>query len=163
MRVTRSNRAISTFAVLALLASGAIAQSTKHQFCQPVGGMLLTNLGAVDQATTMGPATGDLKGAVGATILSTEVNGNTLVLHLQHHWVTEAGDTLAIDPATATTTQVSPGLYAVVTYPVHLSGGTGKYAHATGDFTNIGEADLNTGHIVLRYTGQICFANGSRQ
>ena len=69
MRVTRSNRAISTFAVLALLASGATAQSTKHQFCQQVGGMLLTNLGAVDQATTMGPATGDLKGAVGATIL----------------------------------------------------------------------------------------------
>ena len=160
MRVTRSDRAISTFAVLALLASGATAQSTKHQFCQPVGGMLLTNLGAVDQVTTMGPATGDLKGAVGATILSTEVNGNKLVLHVQHHWVTEAGDTLAIDPATATTTQVSPGLYAVVTYPVHLSGGTGKYAHATGDFTNIGEADLNTGHIVLRYTGQIASRMG---
>lgn len=163
MRFIRSNKAASIFALLALLVSEAAAQSTKHQSCQPVGGMLMTNLGAVDQVTTMGPATGDLKGAVGATILSTESNGNTLVLNVQHHWVTDAGDTLAIDPATATTTQVSPGLYAVVTYPVHLSGGTGKYAHATGDFTNIGEADLNTGHIVLRYTGQICFANTSGQ
>jgi hypothetical protein len=160
MRFTRTNKAASIFAVLALLVTGVAAQGTKHQFCQPVGGMLMTNLGAVDQATTMGPATGDLKGAVGATILSTESNGNTLVLNVQHHWVTDAGDTLAIDPATATTTQVSPGLYAVVTYPVHLSGGTGKYAHATGDFTSIGEADLNTGHIVLRYSGQICFTGG---
>src|ERR1700687_1039855 len=148
MRLIRTNKAASIFAVLALLVSGAVAQTTKHKFCQPVGGMLITHLGAVDKATTIGPATGDLKGAVGATILSTESNGNTLVLNVQHHWVTDAGDTLAIDPATATTTQVSPGLYAVVTYPVHLSGGTGKYAHATGDFTNIGEADLNTGHIV---------------
>jgi len=161
MRFTRSNRAISTLAVVALLISGTAAQSAKHQFCQPVGGMLMTNLGAVDQATTMGPATGDLKGAVGATILSTEVNGNTLVLHVQHHWVTDAGDTLAIDPADATTTQVSPGLYAVVTYPVRLRGGTGRYVHATGDFTNIGEANLVTGQIVLRYTGHICFASGT--
>jgi hypothetical protein len=160
MGFTKANPIVSVFAVLALLVSGSAAQSTKRQHCQPVGGMLMTNLGAVDQATTMGPATGDLKGAVGATILSTESNGNTLVLNVQHHWVTDAGDTLAIAPATAITTQVAPGLYAVVTYPVHLSGGTGKYAHATGDFTNIGEADLDTGHIVLRYSGQICFTGG---
>ena len=140
MGFTKANPIASVFAVLALLVSGSAAQSTKHQHCQPVGGMLMTNLGAVDQATTMGPATGDLKGAVGATILSTESNGNTLVLNVQHHWVTDAGDTLAIAPATAITTQVAPGLYAVVTYPVHLSGGTGRYAHATGDFTNIGRS-----------------------
>jgi hypothetical protein len=122
--------------------------------------MLMTNLGAVDEATTMGPVTGDLKGAVGATILDTESNGNKLVFHVQHHWVTEAGDTLTFSPATATTTQVAAGLYAVVTYPVHLTGGTGRYAHATGDFNAIGEADLNSGQIVLRYSGQLCFANG---
>ena len=121
--------------------------------------MLMTNLGAVDPATTMGTATGDLKGAVGATILSTESSGNTLILHVQHHWVTESGETLDFDVATATTTQVSPGLYAIVTYPVHLKGGTGKFAGATGNFTNIGEADLGTGQIVLRYTGRICFTS----
>src|SRR5215468_5577384 len=146
-------KSITRLAILTsamVLTMSALAQNPRR--CKPAGGMLMTNLGAVDQATTMGPATGDLRGAVGATILSTEASGNTLVLHVQHHWVTESGDTLSIDPAAATTTQVSPGLYAVVSYPVHLNGGTGKYAHATGHFTNIGEADLNTGHIVLRYT-----------
>jgi len=137
----------------------AAAGETKH--CTPAGGMLMTNLGAVDPATTMGVATGDLKGAVGATILSTEVNGNTLTFHVQHHWVTESGDTLTFDPATATTTLVAPGLYAVVSYPTHLSGGTGKYAKASGDFTSIGEADLNAGQIVLRYTGKICWAGSN--
>jgi hypothetical protein len=154
MRSQQYRAALVCFAV-SLLTCGASAQ-TKH--CTPAGGMLMTNLGAVDQATTMGPATGDLRGAVGATIPSTEASGNTLVLHVQHHWVTDSGDTLDIDPAAATTTQVSPGLYAVVNYPVHLKGGTGKFAGATGDFTNIGEANLATGQIVLRYTGKICFA-----
>jgi len=79
--------------------------------------MIMTNLGVVDPATTLGTVTGDLRGSVAATILSTEGTGNTLILHVQHHWVTESGDTLDFDPATATTTQVAPGLYAIVTYP----------------------------------------------
>lgn len=152
MRFT-DNRAISIFAAILMMVAAAAGQS-KH--CTPVGGAVMTNLGAVDQATTMGTATGDLKGAVGATVLSTEVVGNNLVFHVQHHWVTESGDTLTFDPAIATTTAVATNLFAVVTYPVHLSGGTGKFAHMTGDFTNIGEVDLSTGQIVLRYSGQIC-------
>jgi hypothetical protein len=52
-----------------------------------------------------------------------------------------------------------PGLYAIITYPVHLSGGTGKVAHVTGDFNSIGEVDLNSGQIVLRYSGQLCSPN----
>jgi hypothetical protein len=47
-------------------------------------------------------------------------------------------------------------VYAIITYPVHLTGGTGKFAQVTGDFNNIGEVDLNTGQIVLRYSGQLC-------
>ena len=119
MQFTHS-KAISVLAAMVILVVAATGQS-KH--CTPAGGMLMTNLGAVDPATTMGVATGDLKGAVGATILSTEVNGNMLIFHVQHLWVTESGDTLAFDPATATTTPVAPGLYAVVSYPVHLKGG----------------------------------------
>jgi len=46
----------------------------------------------------------------------------------------------------------------MVTYSVHLRGGTGKFAGATGDITNIGEADLGTGRVVTRYIGQICYA-----
>ena len=155
MRFVNTSKAFSVLAAIVTLIAVAAAQS-KH--CTPAGGMLMTNLGAVDAATTMGVATGDLKGAVGATILSTEGTGDTLILHVQHHWVTESGDTLDFAPATATTTQVAPGLYAMVTYPVHLKGGTGKFAGATGDITNIGEADLGTGRVVTRYVGQICYA-----
>jgi hypothetical protein len=157
MQLAGATKAVSILALVAFLVAGAAAQkNTKKQICQPVGGMLMTNLGAIDASTTMGPVTGDLKGSVSGTVVSTEVVGNNLVFHIQHHWVTESGDTLSFDQATATSTPVAPGLYAIVTYPVHLSGGTGKFAQVTGDFTNIGEVDLNTGQIVLRYSGQIC-------
>ena len=92
-------------------------------------------------------------------VVSTEVIGDNLVFHIQHHWVTESGDTLSFDQATATTRAVASGLYAIISYPVHLSGGTGKFAQVTGDFNNIGEVDLNSGQIVLRYSGQICSSN----
>lgn len=157
MRFLSTSKAASVLAAMVILAMGAMGQGKN---CIPVGGTLMTNLGAVDPATTLGPATGDLKGAVSATILSTESTGDTLIFHVQHHWVTESGDSLSFAPATATTTLVAPGLYAVVSYPVRLRGGTGKYAGASGNLNNIGEADLNSGQIVLRYTGQVCFASG---
>jgi len=156
MQFIKGMRVVSVLAVLCLLAVAANAKVNKEQSCQPAGGMLMTNLGAIDASSTMGVVTGDLKGAVSATVLGTEVVGNNLVFHIQHHWVTESGDTLLFDPATATTTSVANGLYAVISYPTHLSGGTGKFAQLTGDFTAIGEVDLNTGQIVLRYTGQLC-------
>lgn len=162
MRTTKVNQAVSILAAMVFLVAGAAAQkSNNRQHCQTVGGMLMTNLGAVDASTTMGPVTGDLKGAVSGTILSTEVNGNNLIFHVQHHWVTDSGDSPAFDPATATTTPVASGLYAVITYPVHLNGGTGKFAGATGDLNSIGEVDLNSGQLVLRYSGRVCFANGN--
>src|SRR5215475_8328974 len=143
--------------VICAVISLAICTAAQSKHCKSAGGMLMTNLGAVDSATTMGTATGDLRGAVGATITSTEGSGDTLILHVQHHWVTESGDTLDFSPAAATTTQVAPGLYAIVSYPTHLKGGTGAFASATGDFTSIGEANLANGQIVLRYSGKICF------
>ncbi len=162
MRFTRSSKAISILAVATFLVGAAAAENHKH--CQAVGGMLMTNLGAIDANTTMGTVTGDLRGAVGATILSTEAHGNTLVLHVQHHWVTESGDTLKVARAVATTIAVDPvnqpGLYAIVTYPVQIMGGTGKFAELTGQLNSIGEADLSSGMIVLRYFGQLCSAEG---
>ncbi len=126
--------------------------------CAAVGGSIMTNFGAIDQNTTMGTATGDLSGAVSGTLLGQPQQvGNTVVFHIQHHWVTESGDTLFFDQATATTVPISQTLFAVVTYPVHLTGGTGKYAGASGDMTAIGEVDLIKG-TAFRYSGQVCFA-----
>jgi hypothetical protein len=53
----------------------------------------MTNFGAIDQNTTVGTATGDLRGAVRGTLLGTPQPGsdNTMVSHLQHHWVTSLG------------------------------------------------------------------------
>ena len=132
--------------------------------CKLVGGTIMTNFGAIDQNTTMGTATGDLRGAVSGTILGAPQPGagNTLVFHIQHHWVTESGDTLFFDPATATTVPLSQTLFAIVTYPVHLRGGTGRFAGATGDMTGIGEVDLSSG-TVFRYSGQVCFAASDAQ
>jgi hypothetical protein len=128
-----------------------------EQQCTLVGGTLMTNFGAIDPNTTMGSATGDLKGAVSGTLLGAPQPGagNTVVFHVQHHWVTESGDTLYFDPATATTVPLSQTLFAIVTYPVHLTGGTGRFAGATGDLQSIGEVDLVNG-TVFRYRGQIC-------
>ena len=160
MRFNKISMAVSILAAVTFLVAGAAAQkNNKHQHCQPIGGMLMTNLGAIDASITMGPVTGDLKGSVSGTVVSTEVVGDNLVFHVQHHWVTESGDMLFFDQATATTTLVAPGLYAIITYPVHLSGGTGKFAGVTGDTNSIGEVDLNSGQIVLRYSGQLCSSN----
>jgi hypothetical protein len=129
------------------------------QHCRLVGGTVMTNFGAIDQNTTMGTATGDLRGAVSGTLLGAPLPGagNTLVFHVQHHWVTESGDTLSFDPATATTVPLSQTLFAVVSYPLHITGGTGRFAGATGDLSAIGEVDLVKG-TVFRYSGQVCFA-----
>jgi hypothetical protein len=145
---------------LMLAAGAAIGQSKS---CHSVGGMLMTNLGAVDANTTMGYATGDLKGAVGATILNIDEqnNGATLIFTVQHHWVSESGDLLFFDQAKATVEQVGgpqSTRYGVVSYPVHLKGGTGRFAGATGEITAIGEADLATGQLVFRYSGTVCSA-----
>jgi hypothetical protein len=150
--------AVAVSAMLFAVAAGAQSKS-----CQPAGGMLMTDLGAVDANTTMGVATGDLRGAVGATILNIDAqnNGATLIFTVQHHWVAESGDLLFFDQAKATVEQVGGAQstrYGVVSYTTHLKGGTGRFAGATGDFTNIGEADLATGQLVFRYSGTVCFA-----
>jgi hypothetical protein len=149
----------SLFAILALVFTlGSLSHAQKKD-CRPVGGMLLTNLGAVDQNTTMGPVTGDLAGAVAATIVTFQPqnNGTVILFAVQHHWVTNAGDTLSFSQATVLTKEVAPNVYGVADYTAHLTGGTGRFAGAKGDLKFIGEVDLNTGSLVLRYSGNICF------
>jgi hypothetical protein len=127
--------------------------------CMPVGGTVMTNF--LNANTTLGTATGDLRGAVSASLLGAPQPGpgGSVTFQVQHHWVTEMGDTLSIDPAVATTAPLSQTLFAVVTYPLHISGGTGRFTGAAGDLTNIGEVDLSKNATVFRYSGQVCFAD----
>ncbi|HKW19493.1 MAG TPA: hypothetical protein VJO35_18430 [Terriglobales bacterium] len=132
----------------------------KDPHCSEIGGVILTNLGGFgtidNNPTTMGVATGDLKGAIGVEILSISADYSTF--SVQHHWVTDSGETLTIDNAQAHGTFVGPGLYAITDYKIHLSGGTGRFADASGHMTAIGEIDFNSGQVVLRYSGKVCHA-----
>jgi hypothetical protein len=133
--------------------------------CVPVGGSVITNFGAFanDPTTTLGPATGDLRGAVSGSLTGPpQTSGGHVIFQIQHHWVTETGDLLSFDPATATTLPLSQTLFAIITYPAHLKGGTGKFAGATGDINFIGEVDQNAG-TALRYVGTVCFADPNNQ
>ena len=171
MRIGRITR-IALLASLAVLLSALIATSgsqpaakaqpraDREGHCRSVGGSIITNFGAVDPNTTLGPATGDLRGAVAATLTSAPQAGpnGTVLFHVQHHWVTESGDNIFFDPAVATTAPLSQTRFAVISYPTDIIGGTGKFAGATGHLTNIGEADLQAG-TVFRYSGQVCFGD----
>ena len=133
----------------------------KTPTCSSIGGAILTNVGGFGQIdgspTTMGVATGDLKGAIGVQILSATPDFSTITV--QHHWVTEDGETLSIGQAEAHGVFVAPGLLAITEYSNHLSGGTGRFANATADVSYIGEIDFNTGRVVLRYSGTVCFGS----
>lgn len=155
--------AVFAFAI-AGVSGGRLARPSAQQLqgdghCKLVGGTITTNFGGVDQNTTLGTATGDLRGGVTGTILGAPQPGpsNTLVFHIQHHWVTESGDTLFFDPAIATTVPLSQTLFGILSYPIHLTGGTGRFVGATGNLNAIGEVDLTSG-TVFRYSGQVCFA-----
>ena len=140
--------------LLALFTASGFAKT-----CSAVGGAILTNLGGfglIDGGpTTLGVATGDLRGALGVQIVSASPDFTSITV--QHHWVTDDGETLNFDQATLHGAWVSQTLLAVTEYKAHLSGGTGRFANATGDTSYIGEIDFSTGHAVLRYSGTVCY------
>jgi hypothetical protein len=122
-----------------------------------MGGALITNFGGLDANTTLGPASGDLSGAVAASILGVAPGENgTTVFTVQHHWVTDAGDAIFFKKAHAVVAPVAPGVFGVVSYNADINGGTGKFAGASGTLHFTGEADLNAGTLVLRYSGKVC-------
>ncbi len=127
--------------------------------CRQVGGTISTNF--LNPTTTLGTASGDLRGGIGVTVLSLKQNGDgSLTFHNQHHWVTETGDTIFTNPASATAYPSGvPGLFAVI-YPNGLDviGGTGAFEDAKGNLaTGFGAVDTNKGQVVLRYEGTVCF------
>jgi hypothetical protein len=138
--------------------------------CKEVSGGIVTNVlaesGTVNGmnfvAASLGTATGDLRGGIGVYFLSiTGVGTSNVVAKVHHHWVTEAGDTIFADNATANAFQVGTlaGVYGVGddSYTVNISGGTGRFAGATGKLSLIGVLDTSQGKIVLRYQGTVCF------
>jgi hypothetical protein len=158
---------LASIAVLVstLLASSGSTPASKpkpsgNPHCTHVGGSIITNFGGVDANTTLGPATGDLRGAVAASLLGQPQPGpnGTVLFNVQHHWVTESGDNIFFDPAVATTIPLSQTRFAFISYPTHIIGGTGKFAGADGHLENIGEADLVAG-TAIRYSGEVCFAD----
>jgi len=162
MRFIGLNKALVLATLVAVQVGHCIGQSDHDaSYCKSIGGTVMTDLAVVDPSTTLGTVTGDLKGSVAAKILSiSEGSSGSVLFHVQHHFVTDSGDIILTAPATATTTAVAPGLYAILNYPVQITGGTGGYAGATGEFNNIGAADLNTGRTIFRYSGKVCFADG---
>ena len=145
----------------ALTCLGAIPGLADAEPCRHVGGGVLTNfLQPADCASsfqnlcTDGTATGDLKGAVGVSILG--IDGNLFNVH--HHWVTETGDTIFLKDATLTSFPTSDPNRILGDYlnGVEITGGTGAFAGATGTVFAFGAADLNLGQITLRYSGTVC-------
>jgi hypothetical protein len=149
------------------------AQGDENQ-CKEVGGGIVTNFlaesGTVNSPnesnktfifTTMGTATGDLAGGIGVYIFSFTTAGSSAVAKVHHHWVTNAGDTIDLADATANAHQVGThaGIYATGgdDYTATITGGTGRFAHATGQLSFSGVLDQNQGTVVLRYQGTICF------
>jgi hypothetical protein len=158
MRITSISKVVCSFGAILILAATAAGQSPgTDSNCKPISGFVSTNVGGFGPNTTMGVAVGDLAGAVGVQILGISVGSNGLVdVAVHHHWVTVTGETLTVDKAHAYGVYVAPGLLAVTNYLVHISGGTGRYQNTKGDISVIGEADFNAGHLVLRFTGQLC-------
>ena len=126
--------------------------------CHAVGGVITTNF--VDAADTLGSATGDLAGGLGVHVVEQQAGPNgTLLITVQHHWVTESGDTVGLDPATVTLFPTAvQGFYAASYVDgVSVNGmGTGRLAGASGKIEAWGAANFATGQLVLRYSGEVC-------
>src|SRR5947209_19952591 len=100
---------------LVVLTLTSIAVQTGHaaSACRPVGGELMTNIGAIAGITNLGPAFGDLAGSVAATILGQNANGT---YNVQHYWVMSSGETLKLNVAVLTPTFPTSDL-AIVAVP----------------------------------------------
>ena len=139
-------------AFLTLLAVPALANP-----CQVVGGTLLTNIGAIEGVTNLGPVSGDLQGSLAATVKGQDNDGNFLV---QHYWVTSSGETILLKLAVLKPVATSdPNVVAVLwgNYSSDIVGGTGKFKNATGKIDYFGIADFKERTLVLRYRGKVCY------
>jgi len=155
-------RSVIVFSTILLAISLSVCAQSGQ--CQSVGGVLMTNIGAItDGGINLGPVFGDLAGSVAAKILSANPDGTFTV---QHYWVTAAGDTILFKQAILTPTY--PVFTAMINnksivavpwgnYISEIAGGTGKFDGATGSLSYFGMADFEKNTLVLRYSGTVCF------
>ncbi len=124
--------------------------------CVPVSGAISTNF--ITENTTLGTVTGDLRGAVSATLLELLPGENgKLVGRIQHRgWVTESGDKLFLAEALIDLTPVREGVFYGLYRPIAIVGGTGRFDGVTGTMTLYGVLDTIRQELVLRYRGEIC-------
>ena len=160
--------------VLLLVGAAALATAqSSSQTCSPVGGILFTNVGAIQNSINLGVVYGDLSGTVAAAIISgpqtigfPASGKQQLQFTVQHYWVTAAGDTILLKQAILIPTY--PVFTAMVNnksivavpwgnYISDISGGTGKFEGATGSLSYFGMADFVKNTLVLRYSGKVCF------
>ncbi len=142
--------------VLILLALPLWAQD----HCQQVSGVLMTNIGTMPlgpiSGTNLGPVFGDLAGSVAATQI------NDSPIQFQHYWVTTGGDTIEFKPATLIPAPTDDPYVVAVrwgNYRSDIAGGTGRFKKAKGYLDYFGLADFAAKTLVLRYRGEVCFAN----
>ncbi len=158
-------QALSVVALLSLILTLAIASAhaqdragakRKIGKCVPISGAISTNFITGD--TTLGTVTGDLRGAISATLLELLPGENgKLVGRIQHRgWVTESGDKIFLAEALIDLTPVSEGVFYGIYRPIAIVGGTGKFDGTTGTMTLYGVLDTTRQELVLRYRGEIC-------
>ncbi|MGP8245815.1 MAG: hypothetical protein ACLQVN_15010 [Bryobacteraceae bacterium] len=155
---------MKTHSVLVLLTSALVASIpvwAQPGQCESVGGVLITNIAAIDDVYNLGPVFGDLQGSVAAKIVGSTATTYTL----QHYWVTTSGDTILFKQAVLTPTYPTADKNIVAVpwgnYSSDINGGTGKFAGASGKIDYFGMADFNKLTLVLRYSGTVCYPVGS--
>ena len=160
MKAGRCYLAVLIALVLALTAFGQPGgKGDPDNRCKQVGGVLMTNIGAIDAKYNLGPVFGDLRGSVAAQILSANPDGT---FTLQHYWVTDTGDSVYFAKAILHPTYPVGGSTVVAVpwgnYRSNITGGTGKFKDAHGYLDYFGMADFEKYTLVLRYSGKVCYA-----
>ena len=154
---------------LALLLMGAAvlaSAQTTPQNCTPLGGILFTNVAAIENRINVGVAYGDLAGTVAAAIIAGPTmtgfpaqGRQQIQFTVQHYWISDKGEIILFKPAAATADTTSKDNVVAITYDNYvatITGGTGRFANATGTVKFMGAVDFNENHLVLRYSGQLC-------
>lgn len=144
------------FVALAATAAGQSSQSAPS--CEPVSGSISTNF--IDPATTLGTATGDMQGGVSAVVLAVAPGANgRLTFTVVHRFITTSGDLIVSRPSAGIAVpSAEDGVTSLTFANMELEGKSGRFEGATGTLKLFGGANLQSGEVVVRYRGQICFA-----